>query len=227
MTLTAAQSFATYVALAIAAALGGGGCIDSVDSDGVVDGLDGGQTLDAATGLSPQNPPPPAAVCTGDGKPGDPCSVASTCCGVDQGAEICDFNGSAAGVCQAEPPLQGANTWSALYADYFGGKGRAACAGNGSCHGSTDGAGYLGSGGFLCPPDDATGCYKSLTSPPLALITPDQPLKGDYLYQVLRKAEVGGADPGTMPAEPVQVYAFSPNDLDRLAAWIAAGYPND
>ena len=84
--------------------------------------------LDSAAALTPQDPPGAAAVCTDSGKPGDPCSTAGTCCGVNTGTEICYFNGAGAGACKKEPPLQPGHTWTELYADYFGGAGRASSA---------------------------------------------------------------------------------------------------
>jgi hypothetical protein len=60
------------------------------------------------------------------------------------------------------------------------------------------------------------------------LITKGEMFEGDYLHQVLRKENAGDAGGlGNMPLAPTQIYAFTGADLDRIGAWIAAGFPND
>jgi len=203
----------------------GTACVDSLATDGALDGLDGGGTLDAAAGLTPQAPPALEAVCTTAANAGSPCSAAGACCGVASGKEICSFGGAAQGTCELEPPLHEGNTWADLYADYFGGTGRAACAGNGSCHGSTGAAGYLMSG-YLCPPDDPTPCYDSITSREMDLILPGMAFDQDGLYSILRKVDPKGTISGEMPAEPTEVYAFTQTDIARISAWVAT-LPSD
>jgi hypothetical protein len=225
MRVSAAMRLSVWVTFGLGLVTTGLGCIDSVESDGQVRGLLGGQTVDAATGLAPQNPPAPGAACTASGKPGQPCTMASTCCGVTEGSGICFFNGETKGVCQSEPKLGLQPTWSELYKDYFGGTGRAACAGNGTCHGTMSGAGFLASSGYLCPPDDPDTCWKTLTSSSVGIITPGQAFEEDGLYQDLRKLGVP-VGIGNMPYPP-QVYSFTATDLDRISTWIMNGAKND
>jgi len=115
-------------------------------------------------------------------------------------------------------------TWTDLYADYFGNAQRAACAGNGTCHGTAAQTGAQSSGGFVCPLGDKDACYKSLTSKDVGLVTAGDTTsdpKQSGLYGILRKTTGGG----TMPKSPP--YQFTPADLDRLTAWLKAGAPND
>jgi hypothetical protein len=225
MTRWMALAFATFVplGLALALTLGGAACIDAIGSDGGVSGLQGGGALDGVGGLMMQSPPTPNP-CTDAGEPGNSCTGAGTCCGIIHGTAICAFNGNATGVCTTIPQLGTGHTWSELYADYFGGTGRATCAGNGSCHGTTSGAGFASSQ-YVCPPDDKDACYKSMLSASAGLITSGQTLENDFLYQAIRKEAAVGLN--NMPLEPVQIYTFTPTDLARISAWVAAGAPND
>jgi hypothetical protein len=213
---------AVFVPLALAFVLHGTGCVSPVDSDGSISGLSGGAVLDAD--LNQQTPPavPTSTACSDAGLPGGDCtSSAGICCGATTGgSEICFFDGMASGVCQDEPEAGTGSTWTELYNDFFGGHGRAACAGNGSCHGSSSqpGAGYSK---YVCPPDGDAGkdtCYTTLMASGYvsSLITP--PSMG-----VLRTVNCTGC---AMPATP-QVYEFSQTDVNRISAWIAAGTPNN
>jgi hypothetical protein len=213
---------AVFVAFASALVLNGTGCMNLVDSDGGISGLSGGDPVDAQ--LAVQNPPAPpmatsSAACTDAGEPGADCtSSAGVCCGVQPtstaaATEICFFDGMASGACATEPALGTGITWTELYADYFGGHGRAACSGNGGCHGSTTEPGYASSG-YECPPDGDAGketCYTSIQAVAPSFST------------VLRTVINTG---GPMPLAP-QVYTFSQNDLDRLNSWMEAGAPNN
>jgi hypothetical protein len=224
MRLSAAMTWTVLVPLGVFLALGAVACVDSLDNDGKVLGLQGGSTLDSAIGLMQQQPPSPALACTESGKAGKPCTVASTCCGVSAGTGICAFNGAANGTCQKEPPLGTGHTWTELYADYFGGTGRTACAGNGMCHGTMAGLGFVASQ-YQCPPDDKDACYAGITSSSAALITPGQAFEDDFLYQAIRKQQSVGLN--NMPLNPTEVYTFTEKDLGRISAWIMAGAPND
>jgi hypothetical protein len=225
MKFTMALGVLASLPLGFAFAFGGVACIDALEADGTIQGLQGGSTLDSAEELTPQKP---AGACTDAGTPGNPCALASICCGAEQGAEICTFNGMASGTCTVPKPLGTATTWTALYADYFGGTGRAACSGDGQCHGAATQAGVSPSGGYVCPPDDKDGCYTSLTSQTAALISPGLSFQNDALYQYLRKpTSLAGTTLNNMPKTPTEVYTFSAKDLDRIAAWVAAGAKND
>jgi hypothetical protein len=93
MRITVAMRLSVSVPLGVFLFASGAACVDSLGSDGQLLGLNGGETVDAAAGLAPQNPPGPASECTAAGKPGQPCTMAITCCGVTQGSGICNFNG--------------------------------------------------------------------------------------------------------------------------------------
>jgi hypothetical protein len=112
------------------------------------------------------------------------------------------------------------DTWTCLYADYFGPSGVASCAGDGTCHGSTSQPGYTASM-FLCPPGDQSGCYASITSLAAGLLTPGDPFDATRLYVNLRKSAGGG----TMPKSPA--YTFTTEDIQRLSSWVAAGAQDD
>ncbi len=135
-------------------------------------------------------------------------------------------------------PLTPGNTWTALYADYFGAPetadggqtgGRAACSGTpGACHDAPSSTGALGSGGYVCPGDDKDACYTSLTSPELGLFTPDTPFQSDLLYAYLHStANLNGNMPMGPPAAYPTAYTFTDVDIQRLSAWVDAGFPNN
>jgi hypothetical protein len=214
-----------FMPLAFAFVLHGTGCVSPVDSAGNIMGLSGGSLVDAQ--LAQQNPPGVPAptgpvTCPDAGLPGGNCMAAGDCCGIAAPAsEICFFDGMSSGMCATEPEAGTGSTWTELYADYFGGHGRAACAGNGGCHGSGSQPGGAITG-YVCPPDGDAGkdsCYTTLTSY----------LQGNgglpsFVTGVLRSVACPGC---AMPLVPTQIYTFSQTDVDRISAWIDAGAPNN
>lgn len=147
-------------------------------------------------------------------------------------------------------PLTAGNTWTALYTDYFGAPqplpdgglagGRASCSAvASSCHASSSEPGAQASNGYVCPGDDKDTCYGSITSQTLApvLLTRGTPFlsdggTGDGLFQTLRTVDYPGPmpqmPPPGYPAGPGGVgYTFTAVDVERLSAWVAAGFPND
>jgi len=170
------------------------------EPDGAISGVTGAGPTDAAVGLAPQSPAGPP---------------------FDYG-----------------PLLSTENTWSALYVDYFGPPqpadggqvgGRASCAGNGNCHGTIAGGGYL-STGFLCA--DKEGCYGGITSQNsmnTIFLTPGDPLSKDLLYTgALRSVDhpLNQMPLAPPPGYPT-AYSFTDVDIQRLAAWVDAGFPNN
>src|SRR5580658_5585750 len=194
--------FLVFLPLAFAFVVHGTGCVSPVDSDGSISGLSGGEPLDAD--LAQQNPalvPTGTVACSDAGLPGGNCVDAGDCCGIAAPAsEICFYDGMSSGTCQTEPEAGTGSTWTELYADYFGGHGRASCAGNGMCHGSVSQLGYMYEG-YLCPPDDATACYMGMKNDGFLL---PGPFNMTLLYYGLRSVEFAGA----MPKAP-EVYQFS------------------
>jgi hypothetical protein len=176
----------------------------------------GGASSDAR--LAQQNPTGVAGTCSDGGLPAASCAAAGDYCGIAAPAsEICFFDGMSSGVCAAEPEAGTGSTWTELYNDYFGGHGRAACAGNGTCHGSSSqpGAGYSN---YVCPPDGDAGketCYETIVGSGVA---------SQLVTSVLRSVSCPGC---LMPLAPTQIYTFSQTDLDRISAWIDAGMPNN
>src|ERR1700689_5360595 len=71
-------------------------------------------------------------------------------------------------------PLSTGHSWAELYGDFFGNPGRAACAGNGTCHGDANQAGAQSSS-FVCALNDKDGCYTSITSAAAGLISTSNP----------------------------------------------------
>jgi hypothetical protein len=129
-----------------------------------------------------------------------------------------------AGLCVDDSDAGTGDTWTSLYADYFGPTGKASCAGTGVCHGDTTQAGYLGSN-YDCG-HTAADCYTGITSAAAGIVTAGQPVSDPTttgLYVVLRKCS-GGV--GSMPKAPADV-AFTTGDMARIGAWIQAGAPND
>ena len=115
----------------------------------------------------------------------------------------------------------GADTWTALYHDYFGTTGVASCAGTGTCHGSASQSGAQTSQ-YICPPGDQTGCYTGITNPMAGLLTPGdgKAFSTTVLYSILRKQSGGG----NMPKSG---YSFTAADIARISSWVAAGAKND
>jgi hypothetical protein len=125
------------------------------------------------------------------------------------------------------------STWTALYRDYFGNDTAvhtAGCSNGGYCHGSTamSAQGFQGSQ-FLCPKGDKETCYKSFTAQDAGaaqLVTPDAGWENDILSTTLCEVDdAGDSIGGGMPYDCV--YNFTPTDIARIKAWIAAGYPDN
>ena len=72
-----------------------------------------------------------------------------------------------------------------------------------------------------CAADDKSGCYAGITSLAAGLLTSDEPFDSTRLYVNLRKSSGGG----TMPKTPA--YTFTPEDIQRLSSWVAAGAQDD
>jgi hypothetical protein len=132
----------------------------------------------------------------------------------------------------AAPPMPPVNnvisncgsTFTDLYNDFFGPTGSASCLGNGNCHGGTDTAGTVGSGGYECAPDK-DGCYKGMIAG--GLIEPGNAAQTSnpesaLLYAIIRKPDGTGIMP-KIPASRV----FSPSELKCITTWIAGGAPNN
>jgi hypothetical protein len=114
----------------------------------------------------------------------------------------------------------GGTAFSDLYRDFFGTTGAASCAGTpGGCHGDANSA---GAGTWVCG-SSVSSCYTGMTS--AGLVSPST--KGDptstLLYSALRKQCGGGLN--AMPQQPL--FVFTPDDMDRITSWIAAGTPNN
>jgi hypothetical protein len=182
------------------------------DADGTLPGVTGGAETDAATGLALQRAPGPPYPYT---------------------------------------PLTPGNGWTSLYTDYFGAPqkladggfsgGRAACSGNGICHGD---AGQTGAqvSGYICAGDATDAgkdeCYASITSSMLTtvLLMPGASFVDQGLWGQLNSVENTS---GPMPLGPPDAasptpdagnypaYQFSAEDLARLSAWVDAGFPNN
>lgn len=209
--------FAVLATWGFALCLGAAACVNALGSDGTINGVEGGAILG---GFEAQAAP---TSCEEEG--GASCLQASQCCGSQSGKVVCDFHGGTMGSCRATTALGTGSTWTELYADYFGGTGRASCAGNGNCHGSGKqaGAAYIG---FVCPADDSKACYESLTTN-TSLIMKGMPFTSSYLYTALRQSSGCTATPACMPLSPVEDYVFTKKDIDRIGAWVDAGMPNN
>lgn len=117
-------------------------------------------------------------------------------------------------------------TWISLYEDCFGpGKGAANC-GAAGCHAQP------GTGGgdvWVCGATKDS-CYQGIRAqahPPLAaVVSLDVPPDETRLLKILRKASPDGGTDTFMPQGQYN-YVFTPQDLARIRAWIAAGALND
>jgi hypothetical protein len=122
------------------------------------------------------------------------------------------------------------STWTALYRDYFGNEAAsntAGCANGSICHGSMTESGFQTSN-FYCPKENAKACYVSFTSQDAGpyLVSPDAGWENDDLSMILCQVDDAGAPlGGVMPY--LCVYNFTPSDVTRIKAWIAAGYPDN
>jgi hypothetical protein len=219
--------FAVSMPLALAFAVNEAGCVNLIESNGSILGLSGGEPVDAA--LESQGDLTP---CTEAGVLGGDCTSGAKKCGcaVVTGAVICYYadtveagavDAGATGVCMPGPELESGHTWTELYTDYFSGHGRAACAGNGFCHGSISEPGASATG-YVCPPDDKDTCYSTMKMAGFIAATT---FEGTYLAEGLQSVACTGFC--NMPLAPAEAYYFSQTDVDRISAWLAEGAPNN
>lgn len=135
-----------------------------------------------------------------------------------QGGETL-FDASAP-VAASGPPLSTntARTFTSLYDDYVGPKGKASCSSEGgACHGGPSEPGAQASG-FVCT-DKAT-CFTTLTQASGLVKAGTAPAQTGFVA-ILRKPTGG-----RMPKRPDSI-VFQTSDLRRITDWIAAGAPND
>jgi hypothetical protein len=126
-------------------------------------------------------------------------------------------------------------SWKGIYRDFFGKRSKASCAGNGTCHGEADKPGAKISN-FVCA--DVDGCYQSMRTAKdpdprvstVALVE-DADIahpEGAYLFRIIRYRTADGqtvANRG-MPQIPSD-FAYTPDDIARIQAWIKAGAKNE
>jgi hypothetical protein len=120
--------------------------------------------------------------------------------------------------------MYGDNTWADLYQCYFGKSGPDSCAGTvGSCHGESNAGGTS----FWTCGQTAASCYAGLLAG-MTLSGPLDPTKdmanptSAALYTVL--CQINGSGMMPLGCSPQSVLLF-PDDMARIAAWIAAGAP--
>ena len=131
----------------------------------------------------------------------------------------------------APPRDSGAGTtFTDIYRDLFGPTGVASCTGVGKCHGGATHDGALGStrqgaGGYVCAASKSE-CRSTLLSSGL-ITAGETDFTKSYVHGVLRKKTAGGTETeGTMPKSPAD-FVFTKEELDRIAAWVAAGTPDN
>jgi len=113
------------------------------------------------------------------------------------------------------------STWTDLYRDLFGPTGAASCTGNATCHGTDQGGAK--SSGFTCA--DPKGCRQSLVDVG-QIRTRDTTAPGkSLLVLTLRHRADSGNIVGIMPKTPP--FVFPRSAMDRVKAWIAAGFPDN
>jgi hypothetical protein len=113
------------------------------------------------------------------------------------------------------------NSWTDLYTCYFGTSGTDSCAGSvGNCHGTgTDPGGSIWACGMT-----SDSCYKGMTGYiGLQVTTSKSDPTMAHLYQVI--CSQGG--PGYMPLFCPPGTSVGSADLDRIAAWVGAGAPEN
>lgn len=113
-----------------------------------------------------------------------------------------------------EGGIDGATTWAALYADYFGPKGAASCAGSGACHGDSTQQGAIRSN-FVCGASEGA-CHESIVSSGLV---PDGGSSAPD--QVNLRFTIRTSAGGTMPKS--SQFTFGETDLKRIDEWIRSG----
>jgi hypothetical protein len=126
-------------------------------------------------------------------------------------------------------------TWKGIYRDFFGRRAKSSCAGSGICHDAADRPGSKSSN-FVCA--DLDGCYQSLRmaknpDPRVSTraLVEDADVAapaGAYLFKVIRYRTKDGqvAENRGMPQVP-RDFAFKPDEIDRMQAWIRSGANND
>jgi hypothetical protein len=164
----------------------------------------------------------------------------------------CDASGSTQGgtpvVADPCADADAGDTWSYLYTCYFGPGGKASCTGQGFCHGGPEMTGALTSG-YVCG-TSRESCWRGMTlgissceagvtasdggadeaGVPACMQTmaPIVPSGGasDPTTTALWPALRGASGPGlhNMPySASTGGVTFTPQDLDRISAWIRAG----
>jgi hypothetical protein len=145
-------------------------------------------------------------------------SIVTACAAADTSGSPGDGGAdTSADECAAAGDRGDGSTFSDLYRDFFGPTGRASCGAQSICH-VPGGTGAQTSGGYVCVPD-RVGCWASMTS----TIVPDGGSASPELttlYKALRKAP---PTPGSGPMPRNSSFAFCPDDLKRIAAWISTG----
>ncbi len=146
--------------------------------------------------------------------------LALTACSSSPTADDAPVDGGSAAVsayCADAGDRGDGSTFADLYRDFFGPTGGASCSAQSICH-VDGGTGAQTSGGYICAPDQQA-CWSAMTStivPRGGSATPEE----TPLYKVLRKAP---PTPGSGPMPRNSSFAFCPDDLKRIADWIAAG----
>jgi hypothetical protein len=113
------------------------------------------------------------------------------------------------------------SSFTDLYRDFFGPTGLASCSAHSICH-VPNGLGAVRSNGYVCFPDQPT-CWATMTNTIVPAGGTNMP-ETTTLYKALRKAPPTPVS-GPMPFQ--STFAFCPNDLARIKAWIVAGAAND
>ena len=155
---------------------------------------------------------------------------------VSGGTARFDSTAAAPSCAITEPDLTAAGdtTWRGIYRDYFGCRSKSSCAGSGACHDTATSPGTRQSN-FICASVDE--CYKTLTtskSPdkrfPNALVEPKDVASPEaaYLFSVITfRTRDGTLVPNRgMPQLP-RDFAYTPDDIARMQAWIRNGAKND
>ena len=137
----------------------------------------------------------------------------------------------------SEPTFADASptSWRGIYRDFFGRRAVSSCAGSGTCHDSATRAGAKISN-FICADVDA--CWQSLRTAKdpdprvsiRALVEESDVAspEGAYLFKVIRYRTADGTlvPNRGMPQVP-RDFAFKPDEITRMQAWIRAGAKND
>jgi hypothetical protein len=134
------------------------------------------------------------------------------------------------------------NTWSALYAAYFGPTGQASCApsSQSSCHGDASQLGAQTSG-FVCGSTKDT-CWQGMTQgiPPdaggffPAILPPDggDATQSQLYVSIHKSSSASGLNNMPCGDQPIchagtATYTFTDTDLACITAWAQGGAPNN